>query len=256
MPLRRLGICLHPPLGDGEGRMRTLRNFAIVITGAGLIAGVPLTKVQACDDDRYPCPVRSQTAAQETANTPAQPAQSRQPKKRVTQSPANQKADAKPKRDVSRAAARTKVNKPAAQEQAADAIAQKAIGAAPAAAPSSRADQSFSEESRDESLLASAGTAWPVAPNTEGAGGTPGTINAAEAAPNAVQAVDAGEAHEPAHAAATVESPWITYLLLILGAALAAASANVVVFWNEITVRPPSSKSAYAHEQVVNSDWA
>jgi len=115
------------------------------------------------------------------------------------------------------------VNKPAAQEQAADAIAQKAIGAAPAAAPSSRADQSFNEESRDESLLASAGTAWPVVPNTEGAGGTPGT--AAEAAPNAVQAVEAGEAHEPAHAAATVESSWITYLLLILGAALAAASA-------------------------------
>jgi len=220
--------------------MRTLRNFAIVITGAGLIAGVPLTNVQACDDDRYPCPVRSQTAAQETANTPAQPAQSSQPKKRVTQSPANQKADAKPKRDVSRAAARTKVNKPAAQEQAADAISQKAIGAAPAAAPSSRADQSFNEESRDESLLASAGTAWPVAPNTEGAGGTPGTINAAEAAPNAVQAVDAGEAHEPAHAAATVESPWITYLLLILGAALAAASA----MWLFSGMRSPFARQA------------
>src|SRR5437763_11471589 len=147
MPLRRLGICVHPPLGDGEGRMRTLRNFAIVITGAGLIAGVPLTNVQACDDDRYPCPVRSQTAAQETANTPAQPAQSSQPKKRVTQSPAkNEKADAKPKRDVSRAAARTKVNKPAAQEQAAAAIAQTATGAAPPAPPSSRAEQPCIEE--------------------------------------------------------------------------------------------------------------
>ncbi len=34
--------------------MLTLRTLAIAITGAGVLAGVPFTGAQACDDDRYP----------------------------------------------------------------------------------------------------------------------------------------------------------------------------------------------------------
>jgi len=64
--------------------MLTLRTLAIVITGAGLFAGLPLTKAQACDDDRYPCPVRSQVLTQETADEPAQPAPAAQPQKKLT----------------------------------------------------------------------------------------------------------------------------------------------------------------------------
>jgi hypothetical protein len=45
--------------------MRTLCALAIMIAGAGLIAGFPSRYAQACDDDRYPCPVR-ELAAQET----------------------------------------------------------------------------------------------------------------------------------------------------------------------------------------------
>jgi hypothetical protein len=33
--------------------MLSLRTLAIVITGAGVFAGLPLTGAQACDDDRY-----------------------------------------------------------------------------------------------------------------------------------------------------------------------------------------------------------
>jgi hypothetical protein len=201
-----------------------------VITGAGLFAGVPLTDAQACDDDRYPCPLRSQISAQETADVPAQSAPSAQPKKKVNHSRANEKASAKREGEVRRTAAPAKLNKPAVQEKAADAISQKAAEAAPAAAPSSRADQLLNDESRGESLVATAGTAWPVIPNTEGAsalGATGGdTTEAAKA--NAVQLVNSNEVNDldrAAAAAVPAESSWITYLSLILGLALATASA-------------------------------
>jgi hypothetical protein len=213
--------------------MRVLCTLAVVITGAALIAGVPLRDALACDDDRYPCPVRAQ--AQETADAPAQPAPSAQPKKKVSQPRANEKTNAKREREVARATARTKVTKPAGQEQAADPISQKATEAAPAAVVSSGADQSFNNETRGENLLATAGTAWPVFPNTEGAGGTPAatSVNPGEAAPNAAQLIGANEANELDRAtAATGESSWVTYLLLILGAALAVAVA--MWFFSEV----------------------
>jgi hypothetical protein len=213
--------------------MRTLRTLATVITGAGLFAGLPLTGVQACDDDRYPCPVRSQTSIQETVDEPAQPAPSAQPQKKANH-PArpNEKAHAKREREAPRATARAKVSKPAVQEQAADSISQKAAEAPAAMVPSSHADQPFNDESRDESPVATAATAWPVLPNTEGAGvSAPGatSVDATEAAKaNAVQVVDPNEVNDLDRAAAATvpaESSWITYLLLILGAALVAASA-------------------------------
>ena len=70
---------------------------------------------------------------------------------------------------------------------------------------------------------------------------------------NAVQVVDPTEVNELDRAAAAVpaESSWITYLQLILGAALAAASAMWFFSRMNIHVRAPSSKSAHAHEQLV-----
>src|SRR5437016_5441686 len=86
--------------------MLTLRTLAIVITGAGVFAGLPLTGAQACDDDRYPCPIRVQ--AQETADAPAQAAPSAQPQKKASH-PArpSEKAQAKREREAPRAAAAT-----------------------------------------------------------------------------------------------------------------------------------------------------
>ena len=107
--------------------MLTLRTLAIAVTGAGVFAGLPLTDARACDDDRYPCPVRLEAVTQETADVPTQPAPSAQPQKKATQ-PAgpNEKADAKRERAAPQATARAKASKPAVQEQTTDSVSQKA----------------------------------------------------------------------------------------------------------------------------------
>jgi hypothetical protein len=211
-----------------------LRTFAIVIAGAGIFASLPLTNTWACDDDRYPCPIRSEALIQETVQAPDELApdqpkkKSAQPQKKAKQpAPPNEKAHAKRDREAPRAPAGAKESKPAVPEQASDAISQKALEAAPAAVPSPRADeQPLNDESRGGSLLATAGTAWPGSPITQGAAGTPAAtnINTADAASNAVQLVDPNEVNE-LDRAASVESSWLNYLLWMLGAALAAAFA-------------------------------
>jgi hypothetical protein len=211
--------------------MLTLRTLAII----GVFAGLPLTDARACDDDRYPCPVRSEALTQETADAPTQPLPSAQPQKKSTQpqkkakQPAgsNEKAHAKRERETPRPAARAKVSMPVMQEQASDSVSQKSAEAAPAVPPS-RADQPANDEIRNENLVATAATALPILPNTEGAGDSGASADTTETAKaNAVQLVDPNEVNEPDRAAEAVlaESSWSTYLLLLLGAALAAASA-------------------------------
>jgi hypothetical protein len=209
-----------------------LRTFAIVIAGAGIFASLPLTSAWACDDDRYPCPVRSEGLVEETVQAPDQLVPD-EPQKKVAQpqkkakQPASTNEKAHAKRDP-RAPAGAKVSKPAAsREQAPDAVSQKPPQAAPAVVASPRADeQALNDESRGGSLLATAGTAWPVSPSTEGAADTPSatTINTADAASNAVQMVDPNEVNE-LDREASVESSWVNYLLWTLGAALAAGFA-------------------------------
>jgi hypothetical protein len=237
-PLWRFGI--GPSiLGDRGNPMLTLRTLAIVTIGAGVLAGLPLTRAQACDDDRYPCPIR---VPQETADAPTAAAPSAQPQRKASQ-PARPtaKAQAKPEREAPRATARAKPSKPAAQEQAAESISQKGAEAAPAMVPPPRADQSLNDASRGESPAAAA-AGWPALPATEGAGaGAPAAMSAdateaaktnavANAVTNAAQVVDPNEVNDLDRAAAAsvaAESSWLTYLLLILATALAAASA----FW-------------------------
>jgi len=167
---------------------------------------------------------------QETADAPTQPAPLAQPQKTSAQpqkkakQPAgqNEKAHAKREQEAPRATAPAKGDKPAVQEQAADSISQKPAEAAPTVVPSSREDQPLNAESRNENLVATAAAAWPIIPNTEGTGAGGAAANA-----NAVQLVDPNEVNELDRAAETAqaESSWSTYLLLLLGAALAAASA-------------------------------
>ena len=215
--------------------MVSLRTLAIVITGAGVFAGLPLTDARACDDDRYPCPVRAEVLTQETADVPIDPAPSAQPQKKSAQpqkkakqlAVPNEKAHVKREREVPQATA--KASKPAVQEQ-------KAPEADPEVVPSPRAE----EPPNDERPVTTAGTAWPVLPSTEGAVvGAPATTGGepTEAAnTNAVQLVDPNEINELDRAAAatvSTESSWSTYLLLILGAALAVAAA--VWFFSKLT---------------------
>src|SRR5215510_997492 len=149
---------------------------------------------------------------------------SAQPRKKAKQ-PAgqNEKAHAKREQEAPRATAPAKGDKPAVQEQAADSISQKPAEAAPTVVPSSREDQPLNAESRNANLVATAAAAWPIIPNNEGTGAGRAAANA-----NAVQLVDPNEVNELDRAAETAqaESSWSTYLLLILGAALAAASAT------------------------------
>jgi hypothetical protein len=202
-----------------------LRIFAIVIAGAAIFASLPLTNARACDDDRYPCPIRSEVLIVETDQAPDQVAPDQQQKKsaqpqKKAKAPTNEKAHAKRDREAPRTTASAKVSKPAVPKQAPDAS-QKALEAAPAAVASPRADQQpLNDESRGGSVLATAGTAWPVSAIKEGAADT----HTADAVSNAVQLVDPNEVNELDRAAG-VESSWLNYLLWTLGAALAAAFA-------------------------------
>ena len=159
----------------------------------------------------------------EPQKTPAQPR-----KKAKQPAGQNEKADAKREQEAPRATAPAKGDKPAVREQAADSISQKPAEAAPTVVPSSREDQPLNAESRNENLVATAAAAWPIIPNTEGTGAGGAAADTTEAAnANAVQLVDPNEVNELDRAAETAqaESSWSTYLLLLLGAALAAASA-------------------------------
>ena len=224
--------------------MLSLRTLAIIISAAGIFAGLPFTDARACDDDRYPCPPRLEASTQETSDAPTQPAplaqsqkKSAQPQKKVKQ-PAgqNEKAQAKRDREALRAATRAKVSKPALQEQV-DSLSQKVAEVAPAVVPSSRANQPLNDTTLDENLVATAVTAWPVLPNVEAADASAPEATAVDseaAKANAVQLVDPNEINDLDRAAAvSAETSWITYLLLILGAALAAASA--VWFFSRMT---------------------
>ena len=211
-----------------------LRTFAIVIAGAGIFASVPLTNAWACDDDRYPCPIRSEALIQETVQAPDQLSTDEpqkklaQPQKKAKQpASATEKAHAKRDREAPRTPAVAKVSNPAVPKQASDAASQKAPEAAPAAVASPRAyEQPLNDENRGGSLLATAGTAWPVSPTNEGAAHKPATtsINTADAASDAVQLVDPNEVNE-LDRAASVESSWLDYVWWMLGAALIAAFA-------------------------------
>jgi hypothetical protein len=240
--------------------MLSLRTLAIVITGAGVFAGLPLTDARACDDDRYPCPVRSEALTQETADVPTQPApsaqkKSAQPQKKAKQSAGpHETARGKREREAPQATARAKASKSAVQEQTTDSVSHEAN---PAVVSSPRADEPLNGEPRDERLVTTAGTAWPVLPNTERAGGSaPGATGGetAEAANgNAVQLVDSNEVNDLDRAAATIstESSWSTYLLLVLGAALAAASA----IWFFAKMTPLYARRAAGPRMHMRSEW-
>jgi hypothetical protein len=213
--------------------MLTLRSLAIAMAGAGVLAGLQVTQAQACDNDRYPCPVVAQP--QEAPDAAARP----QPRKKANRAArhdekarADDKARAKAERQASQNPSQTNAAAPVAQEQAADSGAQKAGGLVPA----------LNEEAgRNESPVAAAAAAWLVLPDTAGAGaqGAAGEQNAAaervaageDATPtvpaNGVKIVDPNELNEldvAATPAVPAGSSWLGNLLVTLGAALAAAS--------------------------------
>jgi hypothetical protein len=175
------------------------------------------TSAQACDNDRYPCPIVAQP---ETPATAARPA----PRKKASRAAQQEeKARAKTEQRASDAAARTKAAAPPQQAQAAESLSQEAADPAPALALDNQVG-------RNENPVAAAAAGSVVRPasGSAGAQATAGDQTAPAAPGNVVRVVDPNELNELDVAAATAppaQPSWLGSLLMTLGAALAAASA-------------------------------
>ena len=191
--------------------MLTLRSLSIAMAAAGALAGLPARSAQACDNDRYPCPVVAQP----------QEADAAVPRKKASRAARDgEKTGAKAERQSSQSSSQTN---PAAQERAADAGTRKGRGVVPAL---------NKEVGRNESPAPAAAAAWRVLPDAVGAGAGEQDAAGGDTTPNVpvsgVKMVDPNEVNELDLAAAPTtpaESSWLRYLLATLGAALAAASS-------------------------------
>ena len=191
--------------------MLTLRSLSIAMAAAGALAGLPARSAQACDNDRYPCPVVAQP----------QEADAAVPRKKASRAARDgEKTGAKAERQGSQSSSQTN---PAAQERAADAGTRKGRGVVPAL---------NKEVGRNESPAPAAAAAWRVLPDAVGAGAGEQDAAGGDTTPNVpvsgVKMVDPNEVNELDLAAAPTtpaESSWLRYLLATLGAALAAASS-------------------------------
>jgi len=215
--------------------MVTARNLAIVATAAGVLAGMPWSKAQACDNDRFPCPILSEAPGQDSADAaPAAPPQ--QSKKKPTQAAqqGEKPASAKGERDNAQAAARppskqsgqdnakraARPGKPAPHEQA-NAAGAPPVPAVQVASPVPVIPEQLHNAATDRANSAPVPTRDASA-NAEGASGTPGTPSF-----NAQHVAAAGDfklaERNEVNLTDAVESSWLTYVLVLVGAAFGAA---------------------------------
>jgi hypothetical protein len=188
----------------------------------GVLSVLPATRAQACDNDRYPCPIVAQP--QDTASTAARPpAPSRNKASRAARE--DEKPRAKPEGEAPRdTSGTTKVSPAAGPEQARVSSPRTSEDPAPAR----------NAVAREQSPVAAAS---PVLPASAGAQATAGDDTPPVAAANEVRVVDPNELNELDVAAASAappgsaESSWLSYLLMTLGGALAAASTVRFLFF-------------------------
>jgi hypothetical protein len=238
-----------------------LRTLTIVLTGILLLGAGPLSTARAadCSDDRFPCPVVSEPATQETADAPL--TQAAEPRKKMRRNARrDEKERARAERDVARAPARAKAVKSADREPDDDAFPKRDASpqrdqsppdilqqaAAPQAAAPKRSGAAGlpsslnNEVDRNESQVAAAAAAWLVLPATDGTGDGEQSLQGANQDANPERTVvaavppaaDGTPATEPdttaafaaAPGPAPAESTWLGYLFMTLGGALAAAS--------------------------------
>ena len=192
--------------------MLTLRGLAIAMAAAGVLAGLPARSAQACDNDRYPCPVVAQP---QEADAAVRSPQSR--KKASRAAPQDEQARAKGERQTSQAPSQTN---PAAQEQAANAASRKVVPAR------------NEEAGHDEGP----GAADAAGTGAQAAAGEPNELrdDATPTVPaSGVKMVDPNEVNELDLAAAPTtpaESSWLSSLLATLGAAVEAAASVRFLF--------------------------
>ena len=202
-------------------------TLAIAMAAIGVLSALPATRARACDNDRYPCPIVAQP--QDTASTAARPPVP-SPKKASRAARQDEKPRAKLEGEASRdTSPTTKVNPAAAQERAIVSSPPRSEDRAPAR----------NEVAREKSPVAAAAAASPVPPASAAAGAQATAADATPpvAAANDVRVVDPNELNELDVAAASAapagpaESSWLSYLLMTLGGALAAASTVRFLFF-------------------------
>src|SRR5262245_47902509 len=219
--------------------MLTPRNLVIVAAAAGALNGLPWSNARACDNDRFPCPIVQEAPTPDSAEATAKA----QSKKKSTQAVQGEKPSAKAERDASQASARPKASKPSAQEQAdsrakaakpagqqADTSGAPAAEAAPAVVPPPEQSRSADAARIESAPVAPAAGVAPASADAAGMAPSAPVANATQtAAAGNVKVVDPNEVNEldlaaAAPAPAPAESSWLSYLLVTLGGALAAAS--------------------------------
>src|SRR5215467_3307198 len=104
----------------GGGCMLMLRSLAIAVAAAAALAGLSARSAQACDNDRYPCPVVAQP---QEADAAVRPPQSRKKTSRAARQ--DEKTAAKAERQSAQAPSQAN---PATPEQAANAGSRKGRG--------------------------------------------------------------------------------------------------------------------------------
>lgn len=202
-------------------------TLAIAMAALGALSALPATGARACDNDRYPCPIVSQP--QDSTSAAARPpTPSRNKASRAARQ--DEKPRAKPEGEASRDTSRTtKVNPAAAQERAIVSSPRTSEDPAPAR----------NAVAREDRPVAAAAAASPVPPANAsgGAQATAGDDTPPVAAANEVRVVDPNELNEldvvaaSAAPAGSAESSWLSYLLMTLGGALAAASTVRFLFF-------------------------
>jgi hypothetical protein len=226
--------------------MLTPRYVVFVAAAAGALAAIPLSKGQACDNDRFPCPVIEAAPTQDSVEVaPAAPV-AQPPKKKPTQA-AQKPATSKGNRNTAQASAHVKDGTPPVQGQASPApqaaqLARHAQTNAPAAPAVQVASPIpvVPEQLRDSSTFGiDSTTASTASANAEGTGGMANTPTSGTQQIAAAGDFKLAELNEVAAPASTSASwSWLSVLVL-LGGALAALTT---VRWLR-----PNTRGALAH---------
>jgi hypothetical protein len=151
--------------------MFTLRKGAIV--SLGMFAAVGINPAQACDNDRFPCPVVSETVTQETVAAPTESVQVAPPKKASQSARPATKPPPKAEQSTPRAKSREEpvartTSKTAPPKQRAAPSPKNDLPSETAISASTIVQPAASDESlKNQAVVAAAGAAWPTLPTID-----------------------------------------------------------------------------------------
>jgi hypothetical protein len=233
--------------------MFTLRKGAIV--SLGMFAGVGINAAQACDNDRFPCPVVSETVTQETAAAPAEPVQVARPPKKASQSArpatkpqptAEQSMPRANSREAAPAARTTNKTAPPKQRTVPspknDFPSETAISASTIVQPPA-SDEPPKEA--NQAVVAAAGAVWPTPPAIDSASESTATV---------VEATQpASEQTAQLSNGSDLSGKWsmFSYLLMIVSGILAVMSA----LWLLPQIRVPAKPEVADEEELAASPY-